>query len=239
MKGSVVNSCWFIIGTHISTDNKGVVGWLPASYIAQVDSSLEKHSWFFSNVTRAEAELSLSSGINGSFLIRESESKPGQYSISLRYNGRVHHYRIHIDPSTGQYYVVPKSKFETLGELVKHHSKNPDGLTTNLHYPAPNPRKPPVYGVSHDFDEGAFDRANLEKDPKLAEGQYGEVYQAVMKGRENIQGIFLTLSMFFLCPKAPANDSGQTLAKKWTRFSEQFPQNCVVRPQMSAHAQFF
>ena len=190
------------------TNNKGVVGWLPASYIAQVDS-LEKHSWFFGNVTRAEAELSLSSGINGSFLIRESESKPGQYSISLRYDGRVFHYRIHIDPSTGQYYVTPESKFETLGELVKHHSKNPDGLTTTLHYPAPNPRKPPVYSVSHDFDEGAFDKANLEKDPK----QYGEVDQAVTKRREDIQGIFLTLSMFFLCPKAPANDSGQTLGK--------------------------
>ena len=177
------------------TNNKGVVGWLPASYIAQVDS-LEKHSWFFGNVTRAEAELSLSSGINGSFLIRESESKPGQYSISLRYDGRVFHYRIHIDPSTGQYYVTPESKFETLGELVKHHSKNPDGLTTTLHYPAPNPRKPPVYGVSHDFDEWEFDRANLDMGPKLGGGQYGEVYQAVMKGR-GITVAVKTFKVFF------------------------------------------
>ncbi|XP_011403964.1 PREDICTED: tyrosine-protein kinase ABL1-like [Amphimedon queenslandica] len=164
------------------TNANGQTGWLPASYIAKIDS-LEKHSWFFGNITRAEAELNLGSGINGSFLIRESESKPGQYSISLRFEGRVFHYRIHIDPSSEQYYVTPESKFDTLTELVKHHSKNADGLTTTLHYPAPNSHKPPVYGVSHDFDKWEFDRSNLEMGLKLGGGQYGEVYKAVMKGR--------------------------------------------------------
>ena len=43
----------------------------------------------------AEAELVLSSCINGSFLIRESKSKPGQYSISLQYNSRAFYYWIH------------------------------------------------------------------------------------------------------------------------------------------------
>lgn len=164
------------------TNNRGEMGWLPASYVVKLDS-LEKHTWFFGNVTRAEAELSLSSGINGSFLVRESESKPGQFSISLRFDGRVFHYRIHSDPTSNQYYVTPESKFDTLTELVKHHSKSADGLTTTLHYSAPNPRKPPVYGVSHDFDKWEFDRSNLEMGQKLGGGQYGEVYRAVMKGR--------------------------------------------------------
>ena len=44
--------------------------------------------------SRNAAEYLLSSGINGSFLVRESESSPGQRSISLRYEGRVYHYRI-------------------------------------------------------------------------------------------------------------------------------------------------
>lgn len=43
------------------------------------------------------SEYLLSSGINGSFLVRESESSPGQRSISLRYEGRVYHYRINED----------------------------------------------------------------------------------------------------------------------------------------------
>ena len=161
---------------------RGEIGWVPASYIAKVNS-LEKHSWFHGNITRAEAELSLSSGINGSFLVRESESKPGQYSISLRYDGRVFHYRIHTDPQTSHYFVTPESKFENLPELVVHHSKNPDGLTTVLHYPAPNPRKPPIYSLSHEVDEWEVNRSDIEMGQKLGGGQYGEVYKAVIKKR--------------------------------------------------------
>ena len=48
-------------------------------------------------VSRNYAECLLSSGINGSFLVRESESSPGQMSISLRFDGRVYHYRINED----------------------------------------------------------------------------------------------------------------------------------------------
>uniref|UniRef100_A0A8V5GM30 Uncharacterized protein n=1 Tax=Melopsittacus undulatus TaxID=13146 RepID=A0A8V5GM30_MELUD len=55
---------------------------------------LDKHSWYHGPVSRNAAEYLLSSGINGSFLVRESESSPGQRSISLRYEGRVYHYRI-------------------------------------------------------------------------------------------------------------------------------------------------
>ena len=164
------------------TNIHGEIGWVPASYIAKVNS-LEKHSWFHGNITRAEAELSLSSGINGSFLVRESESKPGQYSISLRYDGRVFHYRIHTDPQTSQYFVTPESKFENLPELVVHHSKNPDGLTTVLHYPAPNPRKPPIYSLSHEVDEWEVNRSDIDMGQKLGGGQYGEVYKAVIKKR--------------------------------------------------------
>ena len=164
------------------TGVQGDIGWVPASYIAKVNS-LEKHSWFHGNITRAEAELSLSSGINGSFLIRESESKPGQFSISLRYDGRVFHYRIHMDPQTSHYFVTPESKFENLPELVVHHSKNPDGLMAVLHNPVPNPRKPPIYSMSHEVDEWEVNRADIDMGAKLGGGQYGEVYKAVIKKR--------------------------------------------------------
>lgn len=74
----------------------GEVGWVPSNYITPVNS-LEKHSWYHGPISRNTAEYLLSSGINGSFLVRESESSPGQRSISLRYNGRVYHYRINED----------------------------------------------------------------------------------------------------------------------------------------------
>jgi hypothetical protein len=71
----------------------GHVGWVPSNYVTPVNS-LEKHSWYHGPISRNAAEYLLSSGINGSFLVRESESSPGQRSISLRYEGRVYHYRI-------------------------------------------------------------------------------------------------------------------------------------------------
>lgn len=78
---------------HSST---GQVGWVPSNYVTPVNS-LEKHSWYHGRIARNAAEYLLSSGINGSFLVRESESSPGQRSISLRYEGRVYHYRINED----------------------------------------------------------------------------------------------------------------------------------------------
>ncbi len=73
--------------------SKNGQGWVPSNYITTVNS-LEKHSWYHGPVSRSAAEYLLSSLINGSFLVRESESSPGQLSISLRYEGRVYHYRI-------------------------------------------------------------------------------------------------------------------------------------------------
>ena len=178
----------WVEGTNRSRN--GDTGCLPRyyKYIVKLDS-LEKLSWFFGNITRAEAELCLESSINGSFLIHERKNKPGQFCVSLRYDGQMKHYRIHSDPVTNQYYITPKSKFDTLTELVKHHSKSPDGLPTTLSYPAPKSHKRPVYGVSHDFDEWEFDRSNLEMGQKLREGQYHKVHKAVIKGCDVIVAV--------------------------------------------------
>lgn len=158
-------------------NSQGDVGWLPASYIVQCDS-LEKYSWYHGNITRAAAEVALSSGINGSFLIRESESKPGQYSISLRYSGRMYHYRISQDAVTKKYFVMQDIKFGTLKELVHYHSQQADGLVCTLHYPAPNPKKPTIFGLSQ-ADEWEINRSNIEMGQKLGGGQYGEVYKGI------------------------------------------------------------
>ena len=77
------------------------LGWVPSNYVAPVNS-LDKFSWYHGPISRNAAEFLLSSGINGSFLVRESESSPGQRSISLRYEGRVYHYRINEDSADGK-----------------------------------------------------------------------------------------------------------------------------------------
>uniref|UniRef100_A0A087XM58 Tyrosine-protein kinase n=1 Tax=Poecilia formosa TaxID=48698 RepID=A0A087XM58_POEFO len=159
--------------------SKNGQGWVPSNYITPVNS-LEKHSWYHGPVSRSAAEYLLSSLINGSFLVRESESSPGQLSISLRYEGRVYHYRINT-ATDGKVYVTSESRFATLAELVHHHSTVPDGLVTTLHYPAPKCNKPTVYGVSPIHDKWEMERTDITMKHKLGGGQYGEVYVGVWK----------------------------------------------------------
>ncbi|XP_035449786.2 tyrosine-protein kinase Abl isoform X2 [Spodoptera frugiperda] len=167
----------------------GGVGWVPSNYVTPVNS-LEKHSWYHGPISRNAAEYLLSSGINGSFLVRESESSPGQRSISLRYEGRVYHYRINED-SDGKVYVTSESKFGTLAELVHHHSVVGDGLITQLLYPAPKRNKPTVFPLAPP-DHWEIDRTDIVMKHKLGGGQYGDVYEAAWK-RGNITVAVKTL----------------------------------------------
>lgn len=100
-------------GEWCEAQTKNGQGWVPSNYITPVNS-LEKHSWYHGPVSRNAAEYLLSSGINGSFLVRESESSPGQRSISLRYEGRVYHYRINT---------ASDGKVGISGEKVSHDKK--------------------------------------------------------------------------------------------------------------------
>ncbi|XP_031631464.1 tyrosine-protein kinase Abl isoform X2 [Contarinia nasturtii] len=161
--------------------DSGLVGWVPSNYVTPVNS-LEKHSWYHGPISRNAAEYLLSSGINGSFLVRESESSPGQRSISLRFEGRVYHYRISED-TDGKVYVTVEAKFNTLAELVHHHSvlHEGHGLITPLLYPAPKQNKPTVFPLSPEPDEWEICRTDIVMKHKLGGGQYGEVYEAIWK----------------------------------------------------------
>lgn len=83
--------------------------------------------------------------------------------------------------SLPQLYVSSESRFNTLAELVHHHSTVADGLITTLHYPAPKRNKPTVYGVSPNYDKWEMERTDITMKHKLGGGQYGEVYEGVWK----------------------------------------------------------
>lgn len=68
--------------------------------------------------------------------MRESESVQGGYSISLRANDIIYHYRISTEFDL--FFISPSSKFNSLVELVRHHSSQADGLIIPLKFPIPN-----------------------------------------------------------------------------------------------------
>uniref|UniRef100_A0A5S6R0N9 non-specific protein-tyrosine kinase n=1 Tax=Trichuris muris TaxID=70415 RepID=A0A5S6R0N9_TRIMR len=170
-------------GSHALTGKRvpGRIGWVPSAYIAPVNS-LEKHTWYHGKISRGEAEYLLSSGINGSFLVRESESCPGQISVSLRYEGRVYHYRLNED-SDGKLYITADRRFSSLAQLVHFHSREAEGLACSLLYPAPKKDIPScAFSLSPSQpDEWEVDRTEVVMKQRLGGGQYGDVYEAYWK----------------------------------------------------------
>ncbi|XP_060516581.1 tyrosine-protein phosphatase corkscrew isoform X2 [Cylas formicarius] len=81
--------------------------------------------WFHGHLSGKEAEkLILDRGKNGSFLVRESQSKPGDFVLSVRTDDKVTHVMIRCTPDN-KYDVGGGEKFNTLAELIEHYKKNP------------------------------------------------------------------------------------------------------------------
>lgn len=96
---------------------KGGEGFVPRNYIRMME-----HSWYWGNITRKDAEAMLLKAENqdGAFLVRKSESSPGEFSISVRYQDDVQHFKVLRDSKLGLYYLWTK-RFNSLNELINFH----------------------------------------------------------------------------------------------------------------------
>ena len=72
--------------------------------------------------------------------MRESESRPGEFSMSIFDEKSVKHYRI-FRLDEGGFFIGKHAIFDTLKELVNYYSQNSDGLCVNLRYSCPQPEK--------------------------------------------------------------------------------------------------
>ncbi|GFT16670.1 tyrosine-protein phosphatase non-receptor type 11 [Trichonephila clavipes] len=85
--------------------------------------------WFHGPLSGKEAErILMDKGKNGSFLVRESQSKPGDFVLSVRTDDKVTHVMIRYQD--GKYDVGGGEKFDSLSDLVEHYKKNPMVETT-------------------------------------------------------------------------------------------------------------
>ncbi|KFW87172.1 Tyrosine-protein kinase FRK, partial [Manacus vitellinus] len=153
-------------------------GYIPANYIA-ADQSIEAEPWFFGPIKRADAERQLSYPGNqaGAFLIRESESLKGEYSLSVFDGASVKHYRIRkLDE--GGFFLSRRKTFKTLNDLVDYYSKNSDGLCVMLGKPCLKVQIPATFDLSYKtVDQWEIDRQSLKLVKKLGSGQFGEVWE--------------------------------------------------------------
>ncbi len=92
--------------------------------------------WYFGKIKRIDAEKRLLRPQNehGAYLIRDSESRRNDFSLSVKDGDTVKHYRIR-QLDEGGYFIARRTTFRTLQELVEHYSRDADGLCVNLRAP--------------------------------------------------------------------------------------------------------
>ncbi|XP_077151781.1 tyrosine-protein kinase Fgr isoform X2 [Ranitomeya variabilis] len=157
----------------------GEAGYIPSNYVAPIDS-IQAKEWFFGKLGRKDAERQLLSEGNtqGSFLIRESETTKGAFSLSIRdwdntKGNHVKHYKIRkID--NGGFYITTRVQFDSVQELVQHYTEFNDGLCQLLTKPCVN-LKPQTMGLAKDAWE--IGRESITLDKKLGQGCFGDVWK--------------------------------------------------------------
>ncbi|XP_064171305.1 GRB2-related adapter protein-like isoform X1 [Anguilla rostrata] len=93
-------------------------GYVPKNYI-----NVRPHAWFAGRVSRQVAEGRLRQQECGAFLVRESESAPGEFSMSVSsYGDHVQHFKV-LKDREGQYFVWDEA-FSSLNQLVDFYKTN-------------------------------------------------------------------------------------------------------------------
>lgn len=103
-------------------------------------SSLTEQPWYIGKMSRHEAEQILDTCENGVFLMRESDMRPGEYALAVRYEDAPKHIRILYNPKSRKYFMVEAQPFSSLIPLVEYyqsHSLNVcfQGINTSLQKP--------------------------------------------------------------------------------------------------------
>ncbi|MBN3323451.1 GRAP2 protein, partial [Atractosteus spatula] len=102
---------WFKAELH------GHEGFVPRNYIER-----RVPSWYQEDARRLSAEETLMSREVGTFLIRGSQSSPGDFSISVRHETDVQHFKVMKD-GKGSYFLWSE-KFPSLNKLVEYYKTN-------------------------------------------------------------------------------------------------------------------
>lgn len=123
-------------------------------------------SWFYGRLLREEAMSILNKRgcKNGLFLLRERLEETGSFTLSICYDGDIHHYKIDRQDD-GTVKIDKGKKFIGPIELVRHHQNEIDGLITRPSLACDRPKGIPA--VSYLFVNNAEFHSMVEREIKL------------------------------------------------------------------------
>ena len=139
-------------------------------------------------LSRQEAEdfLHLSGCTEGSFMVRESDSQPGNYALSiLTSSPSVKHYRIHINSDSDKIYINKDNMFDSLSAMISYYRTNQGGLACRLNSPcnlhqrsqkASNMRQKQLTFPK----EWEINWSSIELKTPLGRGHFGEVWSGFL-----------------------------------------------------------
>lgn len=88
-----------------------------------VSDPYEDRPWYFGGINRKEGEKLLKdNNQDGQYLVRQSESKPGDYSLSMKAPDRIKHFKIEYQ---GSEFKIGQRTFDNLDDLISHYLKSP------------------------------------------------------------------------------------------------------------------
>lgn len=90
-------------------------------------------NWFHGKISRESAEKLLKEeGEDGVFLVRESNTSPGDYVLSVLHQGQVVHYQIRRHGEDAFFSIEEHTTVHGLDTLIQHYRSDSNGLVTRL-----------------------------------------------------------------------------------------------------------
>ena len=83
-------------------------------------------SWYHGKISRDVAERSLKQVSFDCFLVRESEKRPGEYSLSLKHKSVVKHFRVDVKRGSRIRYELfgAQKSFPSLSDLIDYYTRH-------------------------------------------------------------------------------------------------------------------
>eukprot|EP00055_Hartaetosiga_balthica_P004357 m.11274 g.11274 ORF g.11274 m.11274 type:complete len:636 (+) comp3811_c0_seq1:102-2009(+) len=162
-------------------NSAGVVGMIPSNYVAK--PGFESEPWFVGKMSRVEAQSMLQlSDADGTFIVRESETCQGAYTLSVFFNGQPRNYRIQQEGD--EYFITTRHRQKSIKELIDYHKLNGGGLCTRLKKSAKENEAPSPHDLGSDKWE--IDPSEISLGKVLGSGQFGVVYKGKYKGTTDV-----------------------------------------------------